>query len=305
MSKIASVAMIFLLSMTSVEAQSTPSAQAASTPMPKEKIEWALFNFPPFIATKSGRLDGSAENRILNDLQGKLTEYTHHHTMVSVSTLLAMLKQKRKVCSAWVYRTPERESLAYFTSFFPIPSQGLVVRATDMDRFREMKKISLKYLLEQTNLRLGLEKDRSYGQELDKIIKASSPEKITYVEGPSAAEALIKMLMSGRVNYILEFPQVVAYYNEAMKLSPNLYYNELEEFSGMRLVNIVCTKSRWGRLVSRDIDKALQELARDPEFPNLVEVYYPEEVKKKYRKDFDNFYRERAKGPMTTAPHGH
>jgi|GEM_PF-5090604 conserved hypothetical protein len=288
----------------SVKAHSYEPISSAGVSQQKEKIEWALFNFPPFIATKSAIAEGNAVNRILNDLQARMPEYKHSNSVVSVSTLMTMLKQKRKVCSAWVYRTEERESLAYFTSFFPIPSQGLVVRASDMDRFRDVKKLSLQYLLENTNFHLGLEKGRAYGEIFDKIIREAPQDKIIYVEGPTAAEALIKMLMSGRINYILEFPQVVAYYNESLKLSPSLYFSYLEEAAPMRVVNIVCTKSRWGRLMSRRIDLAMQDLAKDPEFPNLVEVYYPEDVKKKYRKDFDNFYRERARGPMTTAPIG-
>ncbi|MNL66704.1 hypothetical protein D3C87_1912110 [compost metagenome] len=57
-------------------------------------------------------------------------------------------------------------------------------------------------------------------------------------------------------------------------------------------------------MLSRKIDRALQELAQEQSFRDLVEVYYPEDVKNKYRKDFDAFYKERAKGPMTSAPLG-
>ncbi|MNT05362.1 hypothetical protein D3C72_1399770 [compost metagenome] len=178
------------------------------------------------------------------------------------------------------------------------------MKSQDMNRIREMKNVSLKYLLENTSLHLGLEKDRSYGDVLDKIIKAAPQDKIIYVEGATGSEALVKMLLNGRVNYMLEFPQVVAYYNDTMKLDPNLYFSDIEEASTVRVVNIVCTKSRWGRMLSRKIDRALQELAQEQSFRDLVEVYYPEDVKNKYRKDFDAFYKERAKGPMTSAPLG-
>jgi uncharacterized protein (TIGR02285 family) len=270
----------------------------------KQKMDWVMLHYPPYAVApgRDNKSDG-VSNKIIRHLQEQLPGFDHQTSYANISTLLKMLREKRNVCSSWVLDTPERRELGYLTGFFSLPPYGIVVRTQDLHRLLEDgKSISLKKILERSKFRLGLEKDRSYGEVIDKLIKESDPSKIIYLNPSSGSDVLVKMLTAGRIDFILEYPQVISYYNNFLKLDPPLVVSEIEESKQAYTVNIICTKNEWGRHLSRQIDTLLQEYVKDPEFRQTVEANYPEETKAKYGKEFEKFYRDRAKGPMTTAP---
>jgi uncharacterized protein (TIGR02285 family) len=244
-----------------------------------------------------------AMGKIIAHLQKRMSHYDHQSTVVNASVLRTMMKEKRNICSSWVIGTPERMELGYLTDFYPQPPHGIVIRTQDIRLMHDIPRgSSLKYLLEHTKLRLGIEKDRSYGESLDKILKNNTDPKIIQVTASSGSDVLIKMLIAGRVDYILEYPHVIAYYNKALKLDPPLVVNDADESKHAIIIKIMCSKNEWGRKISRELDFLLQQYAREPEFREIIESSYSDDIKAKYGKEFEKFYRDRAKGPMTTAP---
>ena len=110
-------------------------------------------------------------------LQQHLGEYEHHQFVGSVPRLLNELKAGKKVCTT-LLKTPARERFAYYS----IPTdcdapQGVTILRAKAGLFGDLQSLSLKNLLDNTQLRLGIQSGRSYGKTIDAILKRHAGQK--------------------------------------------------------------------------------------------------------------------------------
>lgn len=204
-------------------------------------------------------------DRLYQGLQRKLPDYQHSFVYAKLIRIIAKVSAGEKLC-ATMFKTPERESLALFSSeaLGLLPSPRLVIASNKEDDFRrqtgwEGGKISLRKLIkEHKTLRLGLISGYSYGQELDTQLKTLNKKNHIYRHsGFNSPQALLHMLLAGRVDFILEHSWMMKYIlkdtDGRVTLIPiadaPLY---VEAF-------IACPKNQWGQKIIGEINLAIRK----------------------------------------------
>ncbi len=150
----------------------------------KETITWIRTDFPPMWIIK-----GKFKKQGINDLTLKLLiksmkGYKHKMSTGNTSRRNKTLKNSQSACGLGMLATSARKKFAYFSiSHIVVPTQSLFTTRKKSKLFISLLDngdISLKNLLKNQNLKLGIARDRSYGRNLDLVITKHKNQKILY-----------------------------------------------------------------------------------------------------------------------------
>ena len=188
--------LITLLSFLLVSLSALPASAA------KDSITWMEVSMPPYFIQ-----DGPDKNQGYGDvvsaiLQEQLPEYEHFEMVTNVIRHFHKFKQGEKVCSIGLYRTPEREEFMHFSipSFLTLPAV-LIPRKDTLADFGTRLSIKLDDILRDKKFIIGLSKDRSYGIQIDALLKQYKDRgNLIVYAGQELSANYFKMLMLKRID---------------------------------------------------------------------------------------------------------
>lgn len=273
---------------------------ATSAAWARETITWGVFDWPPvFIlqdhnsdaVTKLG--DGTGD-KLLKMLQKQLPEYDHKVVVMSAGRVFAQMKQGENLCFPSAIRTPERESIAVFTpAMLTMPIQ-LVTREDVLKahpRWRDG--VDLKALVKDRSLSGTYVASRSYGLAIDKILASNSNTGMHPVAA-ALPSSPYQMLALKRIDYTLEFPQIVQYHEQRKELPAGLTMVPLRQDQPWLTGYVACTKNAWGQTAIRKIDAALRDLAKEPAYRSMITDWSPDNDKEAQHRALERFLSDRA-----------
>lgn len=198
-------------------------------------------------------------------------------TIVNNERAFQILKSGELACSGNKLRNAERETFAEFTELPQLIFPGLRVymleataKAAGLLNNNENKAIqslaSLSVLLPQA--RIGVVGGRNYGEPLQKVFEQLAKRNRIYTRtaGDMTAAALVDMLVSGRIEIIAEYPNVVQHYTEALNHNEPLISFSLSEASEYNAGYIMCTKSAQGKQLARAYNSAIRLASQDKRY---------------------------------------
>ncbi|WII71564.1 TIGR02285 family protein [Bdellovibrio sp. 22V] len=278
---------------------------AAAEPKPAV-IPWAITEWPPYYIVKGPYAGEGTIDRLKRLLQNKMPGYAFEDVKSDSARIVDLWREGKNVCGGAMLKTAEREKLAYFTALaFSLPHRYVLVtsRPQMLDELGSFT--SLQDVLHNRKWKAVIVKDRSYGPLLDKIIHDNESllkENHFYGKFGEGYWPVLKMIHKGRYDYTVEFPVVVRSFNEEVFPEKPLLSITLKEEAPSFVYYVACTKNEWGRKIIKAVDKVMQELASTEEYHKVVESWLEPAALKSGRKDLNEFYKKRAKGPWTTAP---
>jgi len=236
-----------------------------SSPAPvsaKDSVTWMEAPMPPYFIKEGVNLNQGYGDEITRILQTHLPDYTHEQVSTNITRHFYKFKQGEKVCSAGLYRTPEREEFMYFSipSFLTLPAV-IIIKKEKFSSFDNRTSVSLDEILRNHQLMIGLSKDRSFGTVLDAILSQHRDHKnVVETSGPELSRNLFKMLMIGRLDGVIGLPEEQLYQAEQMGIRDQLMTVTIEEnqqgYEGW-FSSVGCTKNEWGKKIIADINKVL------------------------------------------------
>lgn len=259
----------------------------------KDSVRWIRISFPPFLVTEGEKASGLAID-VENVLRENMPEYEHTVTDSNIKRLHAALEEGNPcACADYLIRTPAFEEKYYYSAYPTIitPTHRIVILKKNREKFGEGVRLSLKGLLEKPELKLGITADRSFGKEVDDILKAYAGAKNIYLHySTTSIEGLIQMLLSGRVDYIIEYPPMVQYLEKKLAVSDELAVYAIEEKAQLWTPGwVACTKNELGKKVIEKADtilpkyilterfyQAATQLIDVKLFPDFRDVYFKE-----------------------------
>ncbi|MFO1251867.1 MAG: hypothetical protein U1E77_12250 [Inhella sp.] len=197
-------------------------------------------------------------------------------------------------CAAASLKTPERLTQAYFTPVVRVAPISLVVRASRAAEFAGPDgQASLKQLKAQAQWHGRLETARSYGAALDALAAAAPalPRSPTARVGQFA-----EWVSAGRVDYTLEYANVIEYLRRDRRLREDLATLPLKEAGEAPVAHVVCPRTRWGLAAITAIDAAIRQAASSPDFRTAYARWLPANARAGYQQLADAFYDARAQG---------
>lgn len=111
--------------------------------------------------------------------------------------------------------------------------------------------------------KLGFVADRSYGDQLDQLLqKASNQRNLFSRKGPDNAGGILQMFSRGRIDLLIEYPNVVEHYLAQLPDAPAVQSFALQESPKLLPGHIICSDTPQGRFFLTSLDQAISTLSR-------------------------------------------
>lgn len=258
-------------------------------------VTWLEVNSPPFYINE-GKFTGKGyQTKLQNLIEKKLPQYFYDTRYANISRHYELFRKKEHVCAVALYKTPQREKIAYFSipSFISFPGV-LVIRKETHPLLGFQQSIRLQDVISRGDILLGRSKGRSFGDTLDSIIDTYGNDQTVFTyEGKDLNSNFIEMLVRGRIDAIISLPEEVMYHAENLGVREDIITIEIEETIGDpngMLCHVACSKSPWGQEIIKNINQVLLEKRPTKEYRALYERWLDINAIKRYRPLYTKYF---------------
>ncbi|WP_319585948.1 TIGR02285 family protein [uncultured Desulfobulbus sp.] len=254
----------------------------------KDSITWMEVSMPPYFIQEGPDKNQGYGDLVSAILEEQLPEYEHFEMVTNVIRHFDKFKQGEKVCSVGLYKTPEREEFMHFSipSFLTLPPV-MITRKDTLSDFGSRSSIKLEDILRDKKIIIGLSKDRSYGIQIDRLLKQyKDRENLIVYAGQELSANYFKMLMLKRIDGLIGLPDEAMYHAEKLGMRDQLATLIIEEnqqgYEGW-LCAVGCSKNEWGRAVIDKINKILLEQRPTDRYRGAYERWLDANSLQRYR----------------------
>jgi len=239
-----------------------------------KQINWNQSDWPPFMISKGQNAGQGQLDKLWALIIREMPDYQHHKVVMNWSRIYKTMQSGEPLCNISAYKTKERETFAYFSRANNlILPHAVIIRKSDWVKLGSPKSYDLNKLLLNNNWVGQVESLRSYGLEIDKLIKQNT-SNISF--STAQANRLIKMLINNRIDYFIEYPLIVDYVYQQEFSQPSdeeLVYLKINEAPQYLLGYTACTKSPWGKKVIESVDIAIEKLISTPGYQSALSAW--------------------------------
>lgn len=176
---------------------------------------------------------------------------------------LRMWKELASDNNACVYNkinTPERERIAIFSQYpLTIFPPIRLISFTPLPMF-DTEAIDFEAIPVSFQMQIGTIEGRSYGENLDRIIK-QYPQWFYQRNGTDSASKLVEMLFAGRVDAILEYSQPVEGYFKQFHPERSFHAHAIKDNTAFVYGYIACNRSDKGQDTINKVNDAFKNHA--------------------------------------------
>ncbi|WP_298956430.1 transporter substrate-binding domain-containing protein [uncultured Methylobacterium sp.] len=232
-------------------------------------MTWAIYDAPPFMMTAGDDRDQGIFDRIRRLLGAQLGGGDRTVT-APFPRIHAALRSGADWCFVGGIRNAEREAFAVFSlpvaMFTPL---RIVVRSDRRDEFARLGPLSLRRLLaERPDLRTSLLRARTMAPAIDALLEAHPA-----VQTHSEFEEAFRMLLAGRLDYLVEFGGIAADGARRLGREGDLVGLPFAEAPEPILARVMCAGTEWGRARIARIDAILVRDRPGPAYRAIVEAW--------------------------------
>lgn len=267
-------------------------AAAAPAQVPLERITWLAGD------TVAGRGPGSRpSDRLLDWLTARLPGITHERVVANAKRSWMLIERGDAVCHAGAVRSAQREALAYFSNTWPMPPLQLVVKrervpALPLDAAGQ---VDLAALLANPRLQGVLVHGRSYGPALDAQLEKAAPSgTVQRITSGDFGSNLLPMLLQGRADYALEYPNALAAAAAQRPEMAGLALLPIRGATEMVVSGVACPRTPWGQAAIRRVDAVLGTPEGAALLRETLMSELPADSRRQYREAIDSFFQRRA-----------
>ncbi len=251
---------------------------------------------PTFIVAGANQNRGVGD-LIFDKLQRHLPQYQHDTIRANYIRTLTEIRRGNNVC-ALLHPTAERGQFVHFSNTVLLtPTYHLYTLVSQKNRFSQLAelhndKMRFNQLLANSQrLRMAHTRGHSYGKTLDDIFEQHR-DNVQISKGHAGQKALIKMLLAGRVDFILELPLVLNYQLRELNIDYSEFHKViLSETPTYIPISVGCAKTPWGKSLVGALNKVLPALQKQIE--ELVVIWLAPEEAKAYRLAYSQYFEDK------------
>jgi uncharacterized protein (TIGR02285 family) len=255
-------------------------------------ITWFRTDFPPVHISEGPyqalEMLGPIDRAIVRALeQHGYTITTHRGTWERIEH---ELHSGKRACTSVLLLSPERvATLEYSIAHSLALPPGVVIRKSDLGRFQRFAtaagRVSLDALLRESELKLGITAGRLYTGIMDTLLNAHLGETHIFPRySQDGASGLVRMLLSGRVDYTLLFPWEAMYLARLEGKPQEVATFAVDGMADYVLSASACPKTAWGQQVIAIANTAIRAVRTTPEYTLVKEYWLDEAARVLYRK---------------------
>lgn len=262
-----------------------------------KEVIWSIIPYAP-IHILEGEFQGQGiADEYLQDAQQVLGSYRHiNQIMTPARAWHQIAKKDQLVCHPSALKTPDREAYAHFTQAAMITP---VIRA--LIRKKEWLKSYLNkdvlnvsdYLINQKGP-LGIVSQRSYGALIDQVIAQAIRENknIVQASGRFGSRQLYEMLINGRIDLMLEYPWVSAYYKKVMKNHEVEVINlSISDFPNYSPAYVACTRNEEGEKIIAALNQFIADSIPLKKNRHRMMNWLDDKEANKFEKDYLEYFK--------------
>ncbi|WP_446731426.1 TIGR02285 family protein [Pseudomonas sp. PSKL.D1] len=261
----------------------------------KERLLWLVRDLPPFtIFEGSGKGQGVID-QMLPLLIAQMPEYEHSILRVNRARGLQMLQDPKSLtCDPTLLWTPERAKFVHFSiPSLGVLSGGLIVRKTaqqSLAPYVEGQQVDLASLLDNTQLKLGIVGERSYGTQIDEILRQLPDSALSRHYGNDATANLLQMQQLGRLQLVLGYWHEMLYLLQQQRVPLEDYeFHPINKVNRFQFLHVGCSDTPLGRQAVAHIDQLLPALRRNT-LPGLYAHWLDDELQQDYLEQSSHFF---------------
>lgn len=235
----------------------------------KERLFWLVRDLPPFTILEGPEKGQGVIDQLLPRLIAQMPEYDHSIVRVNRARGIQMLQDRNSfTCDPTLLWTPERAEYVRFSMpSLGVLSGGLVVRKDSqalVEPYLDDQQVDLHALLSKTLLQLGVVAERSYGTQIDAILRQLPDTVLNRHYGNDATANLLQMQQLGRLRLVLGYWHEVRYLVQHQGGSVDDYrFYPVQGVKRFQFLHVGCSDSELGRAAIAHIDQLLPVLRQE------------------------------------------
>jgi uncharacterized protein (TIGR02285 family) len=255
---------------------SNPSIASTAKPL----LSWAINTAPPFHIVGGPFDQQGLCDQLLRSIQKQLPETEHQLLLMPQTRIHQALNKREKLCfPCMIHRSQPTKTAVFSTPTHWYRPQGVITREALAHHLTQKfgSPISLEKLLEVQTFKLGLAAGRRYG-ELEPLLELHRKNGVIR-SGDDSPVALLKMIQSGRIDFMLDYDIILTYMNKtAPEQAKGLVYVPIAELSQPIAGAVGCSNSDWGRQQIELINTVITKVQADPNFRQSLELWFDRKV---------------------------
>jgi len=248
----------------------------------EQTINWARINWPPFTMVEKGDDKKGLLDELLVLYQQNMSNYNHTNKVTNFNRVWGDIKKGKNICYPGAVKNQERPNYsAYSLPIAIAPSNHIIMKRETYQKSGLGKSIRLEQLINNNQLSSVIEQTRSYTPVLDKLIK-QRPKNSKIHSDTISSRKLVELLMNGRFDYLIEYPNVANYFTEANNYQENDFASlTIEELGQYTTSYLACPNNAWGQQVINDFNIMLTKIHNSTQYLELMSNTALNEAQKK------------------------
>lgn len=263
----------------------------------KERLFWLVRDLPPFTILEGPEKGQGVIDQLLPLLIRQMPEYDHSILRVNRARGIQMLQDPKSfTCDPTLLWTPERaEYVRFSVPSLGVLSGGLVLRKDSealVAPYLDGQEVDLLNLLSKTPLKLGVVAERSYGTQIDAILRQLPDTAFSRHYGNDATTNLLQMQQLGRLRMVLGYWPEVRYLVDLQGGALADYqFHPVKGVNRYQFLHVGCSNSELGREAIAHIDQLLPALRRDV-LPGLYARWLDPALQEDYLEESKRFFED-------------
>jgi len=257
-----------------------------------DKLTWLTFDSPPAYFLSGDQKGTGMCDVAQTALKNQLSTVEHAELQVtSGRQLLDLLGNTTdsSYCMACVGLSPERYPNILFSQLARLTAPaGIVIRKADQAQFAASptEPASLATMLQNAALVGGIIKGMPYGEQITPLLKQYAGQPNLYEHAAPNMVELYQMLLTGKVNYLLDFGNAFAFASQSLtpEEQQQLFFLPLAEASSPQPAYIACNMTPMNQQIMAQINAALLTEEYKNAVAQRIADFLPENLREGYRK---------------------
>lgn len=267
--------MLISIAIISISTPAMANTQGAS----KDKITWYVTEWAPFTITRGKLKRKGINDKLIKLIHEYLPSYDVEWKNMNPSMLNRAFSKGENICQLDLFKTPEREKIAYFTTFPSVIDAPLrlFIKARDQDKIQLTMPVDIKQLFENKALKGAFIDGRSYNTTIDNAKANYQGKNVTTRE---STKRLLKDFYRGKIDYVVEYSAVMSYFKSMLKSKSDILSMPIKGTEKFVLGYAACSKTLWGKTAIDAIDAVLKDQRHSDRYKQILEQWHDERSKK-------------------------
>ena len=289
--------LLFLILTPTLVSQADSTAASNTGESIKPSVVWSIIPYAPIHILEGEYKGQGIADEYLKDAQQVLSNYQHTNQFMTPARAWHQLGLKEQlVCHPSALKTPEREKYAYFTQAGLITPAVRVLMREDMweEDFKGHDSLNVGNYIANNSGVLGIVSQRSYGEKIDTILSQAmtGSNNIVQSSGQFGSRQLYKMLLSGRIDVMLEYPWVSAYFDKVMKHDGvKVVHLTIRDFPRYSAAYVACTRNDAGRKITQALDQFIEKEVLKVKNRQRMMRWLDDKEAKSFEKDYLEYFK--------------